>query len=63
MVDGSYGIGAAAFLAFDGKEGWNTENAFFSLPEEVRTEVENRRDEIESEEDLQKIIQECRLKR
>ena len=62
MVDvNSYGLGAVLGLGLIGEDRYAGD--FFSLPEEVREEIERRRDEIRSPEDLRRIAKEARLRR
>lgn len=62
MVDAnSYGLGAVIGFGLM-REGVFSSD-FFSLPEDVRAEIERHRDEIHSSEDLRRIAEEARLRR
>ena len=61
MMDANgYGIGILAGLGLQ-QEGIYSD--FFSLPEEIRAEIERHREEIQSPEDLHRIAEEARLRR
>lgn len=58
MIENNYpglGLFAALNAHYDGN--------FFSLPEEIRDGVEQRKEEIHTKEDLQRVVHELNLKK
>ena len=57
-----FGLAAALGLSVEKPQFYGIDDDFFSLPEEVREEIEARKDELRSAEDLRRMAKQIMLR-